>query len=178
MMYLMVIFLGIEAFSRWKETPTELYLSKLWLPAILAVIAAVVTHWIYSQSIEPWVLLALVLSYWIVFTWGREFISRLRNRDNLIAGASRQSRSYYGMLLAHFGVAIMIVGIAMVTVFVASRTVPPFAMSVAGGVALSVTLAFAFTPQMFALTLSRKRPDAGLSAAAPSEITPLRLAGE
>jgi multidrug efflux pump subunit AcrB len=37
---------------------------------------------------------------------------------------------------------------------------PPFAMSVAGGVALSVTLAFAFTPQMFALTLSRgKRVD-------------------
>ncbi|WP_439507645.1 efflux RND transporter permease subunit [Yoonia sp.] len=32
---------------------------------------------------------------------------------------------------------------------------PPFAMSVAGGVALSVTLAFAFTPQMFALTLPR-----------------------
>jgi multidrug efflux pump subunit AcrB len=32
---------------------------------------------------------------------------------------------------------------------------PPFAMSVAGGVALSVTLAFAFTPHMFALTLSR-----------------------
>lgn len=33
---------------------------------------------------------------------------------------------------------------------------PPFAMSVAGGVALSVTLAFAFTPQMFALTLPRR----------------------
>lgn len=30
---------------------------------------------------------------------------------------------------------------------------PPFAMPVAGGVALSVTLAFAFPPQMFALTL-------------------------
>ena len=33
---------------------------------------------------------------------------------------------------------------------------PPFAMSVAGGVALSVTLAFAFTPQVFALTLPRR----------------------
>ncbi|SEP65913.1 AcrB/AcrD/AcrF family protein [Loktanella sp. DSM 29012] len=32
---------------------------------------------------------------------------------------------------------------------------PPFAMSIAGGVALSVTLAFFFTPQMFALTLAR-----------------------
>jgi multidrug efflux pump subunit AcrB len=35
---------------------------------------------------------------------------------------------------------------------------PPFAMAVAGGVALSVVLAFAFTPQMYALTLPRHRP--------------------
>jgi multidrug efflux pump subunit AcrB len=55
---------------------------------------------------------------------------------------------------------------------------PPFAMSVAGGVALSVTLAFAFTPQMFALTLSRRKPDAGDAAAVQPEMTPLRLAGE
>ncbi|MCU0789907.1 MAG: efflux RND transporter permease subunit [Nitratireductor sp.] len=34
---------------------------------------------------------------------------------------------------------------------------PPFAMAVAGGVALSVTLAFAFTPQMFVLTQARHR---------------------
>ncbi len=121
MMSLMVIFLGISAFSRWKETPLQLYLSKLWLPAILSVVAAVITHWIYSQSIEPWVLLALVLSYWIVFTWGREFISRLRHRDNVIKGMTRQSRSYYGMMLAHLGVAIMIVGVAMVTIFVEHR---------------------------------------------------------
>jgi multidrug efflux pump subunit AcrB len=35
---------------------------------------------------------------------------------------------------------------------------PPFAMSIAGGVALSVILAFAFTPQMFALTQTRRKP--------------------
>jgi multidrug efflux pump subunit AcrB len=39
---------------------------------------------------------------------------------------------------------------------------PPFAMSIAGGVALSVTLAFFFTPQMFALTRPR-RPSAAQS---------------
>ncbi|NEX47928.1 efflux RND transporter permease subunit [Pseudotabrizicola algicola] len=43
---------------------------------------------------------------------------------------------------------------------------PPFAMSIAGGVALSVTLAFAFTPQMFALTLPRRR--VGSTASAPA----------
>ena len=53
---------------------------------------------------------------------------------------------------------------------------PPFAMSVAGGVALSVTLAFAFTPQMFALTLSRNTRAS--AADAQPNMTPLRLMGE
>jgi multidrug efflux pump subunit AcrB len=57
---------------------------------------------------------------------------------------------------------------------------PPFAMSVAGGVALSVTLAFAFTPQMFALTLARRKPGARTSMVerSASAAKPLRLAGE
>ncbi len=53
---------------------------------------------------------------------------------------------------------------------------PPFAMSVAGGVALSVTLAFAFTPQMFALTLPRRAREA--STVPQTKATPLRLARE
>lgn len=55
---------------------------------------------------------------------------------------------------------------------------PPFAMSVAGGVALSVMLAFAFTPQMFALTLSRRKRDADHSSDAQPKISPIRLASE
>lgn len=51
---------------------------------------------------------------------------------------------------------------------------PPFAMSVVGGVALSVTLAFFFTPQMFALTRARRVQH----IARHVEATPLRLAGE
>jgi multidrug efflux pump subunit AcrB len=57
---------------------------------------------------------------------------------------------------------------------------PPFAMSVAGGVLLSVTLAFAFTPQMFALTLPRRRtaPAGTAASEASPTVTSLRLAGE
>jgi multidrug efflux pump subunit AcrB len=54
---------------------------------------------------------------------------------------------------------------------------PPFAMSVAGGVALSVTLAFAFTPQMFALTLSRRRGAVSVPRS-PTLPPALRIAGE
>ncbi len=54
---------------------------------------------------------------------------------------------------------------------------PPFAMSVAGGVALSVILAFAFTPQMFALTLSRRRAAVASGAAGHTDTPRTRPAG-
>ena len=54
---------------------------------------------------------------------------------------------------------------------------PPFAMSVAGGVALSVTLAFAFTPQMFALTLSRRAARPSGTVEGRARVPVLRLAG-
>jgi multidrug efflux pump subunit AcrB len=50
---------------------------------------------------------------------------------------------------------------------------PPFAMSVAGGVALSVTLAFAFTPQMFAVTLSRGNAGEGADETTPEAMQPI-----
>jgi multidrug efflux pump subunit AcrB len=53
---------------------------------------------------------------------------------------------------------------------------PPFAMAIAGGVALSVILAFAFTPQMFALTLPRHRAAAGGTVASGAPAQTLRLA--
>lgn len=50
---------------------------------------------------------------------------------------------------------------------------PPFAMAVAGGVLLSATLAFAFTPQMFALTLPRRtRAPAPAAATADASAAP------
>lgn len=57
---------------------------------------------------------------------------------------------------------------------------PPFAMAVAGGVALSVILAFAFTPQMFVLTLPRRRAGEGI-ATTPADVRDrpaLQLAAE
>jgi multidrug efflux pump subunit AcrB len=51
---------------------------------------------------------------------------------------------------------------------------PPFAMSIAGGVLLSVTLAFAVTPQMFALTLPRRSGASRRPRAHPSQPVTIR----
>jgi len=117
LMSIMAVFLGIATVSRWKQTSVSMLVSQLWLSAVAAVLAGLVTLWLYSGSLDWWAGLALVLAYWILFTGMRDIYNRVRHRRNLWQGMRQQSRSFYGMILAHIGVAIMIVGVAMVTVF-------------------------------------------------------------
>lgn len=117
LMALMCIFLGLASVSRWKQTPLRLFVQQLWLPGVLALVAAFVSHGLYNSAFEPWVLLGLFLAWWIVFCWLRDFSNRLRQRG-VMSGLLRQSRSYYGMLLGHLGVAVLVVGVAMVVLFV------------------------------------------------------------
>lgn len=120
-MSLMIVFMGIAAVSRWKHTEPSYLVKQLWLPAVIAILAGVITSYAYSGVLEFWVTLGLTLAYWIVFSWIRDYLNRARNRDSLWAAVTKQSRSYYGMLLAHLGVAVLVVGVAMVSIFVEHR---------------------------------------------------------
>src|SRR5439155_11958664 len=70
--------------------------------------------------------LGLLLSFWIVATVTQNIWSRLRsgsNETNVITKLRTTSRSYYGMQLAHLGVAVFIAGITVVTSYQTERDV-------------------------------------------------------
>jgi cytochrome c-type biogenesis protein CcmF len=66
-----------------------------------------------------YVALGLGLAMWVALSHLVGIRERLRNKRNLRSMLSdlNTSRSYYGMLLAHVGVAVFVVGITMVTHF-------------------------------------------------------------
>jgi cytochrome c-type biogenesis protein CcmF len=75
---------------------------------------------------KPLVSLGLLLAFWIVATT----LLNLRDRVKTTSGTSglfqklrMQSRSYYGMQLAHVGVAVFIIGVTLVTGFQAEQDV-------------------------------------------------------
>ena len=114
---LLVLFLGIGTLVRWKQTAGARLLSQLWLPGLLALIAAALTLVALPAWPGVWSAIGLLLAWWVVFTGLRDLYNRVRNKQRPLAAVLQQSRAYYGMMLAHVGVAVLVVGIALVSTF-------------------------------------------------------------
>ncbi|HQT25110.1 MAG TPA: cytochrome c-type biogenesis CcmF C-terminal domain-containing protein, partial [Burkholderiales bacterium] len=71
----------------------------------------------------PLISLGFLLAAWIVFTTFSAFWTRLKASGDPIAALSKQSMSYYGMLLGHIGVAVFVIGVTMVKGYETERDV-------------------------------------------------------
>ena len=109
--------LGIGAISRWRDTSVSFLLKQLWLPAVISVIAGLAFQYFYAAEFTLTVAGIMVLVFWVVFSGLRDFLNKVSGRSSLLKGAMSLSRSYYGMVLAHAGLAVIIVGALMVSIY-------------------------------------------------------------
>jgi cytochrome c-type biogenesis protein CcmF len=115
--------MGIGPLARWKQTS----LPDLWLRLRWALAVSVVTALLLPLATGEWkpgVAFGLLLSLWIVtstFVGVRERLGGLRK--SIFAQLRRQPRSYWGMVLAHLGIATFIVGVTMVKGYETERDV-------------------------------------------------------
>ena len=121
LMAILLVSMGIGAVSRWKQTTGSVMFKQLWLPGLFAVMLGVTCAWLYSGEFAPKVMLGLVLAWWVVLSVLRDFYNRLRHRSEKLKGVLKQSRSYYGMVLAHAGVAVTVVGVVLVSIYSEQR---------------------------------------------------------
>ncbi len=111
--------MGVGPLARWKEARlADLALRLRWALAVSIVSAVLVplaaADWNPSQW-KPMVSFGLGLAFWII---GAGLVN-LRARLATVPGATwakfaSQPSGYYGMLLAHFGVAVFIIGVTIV----------------------------------------------------------------
>ena len=113
-----VFLMGIGPLARWKQdAPLDLLLRLKWAfgVAVATAILLPLSLWRWTPLLGLGVLLAI----WVIaagFLNLRERLTQLRASTRLAAGqALRQlPRGYWGMLLAHFGVGIFIIGVTLV----------------------------------------------------------------
>ena len=111
------LLMGIGPIARWRKASLpELAVRLRWAFAASAITAVllplVLAEW------KPLVSLGLLLALWIVTTAALNLRDRLRSASgqfSIFQKLRMQSRSYYGMHLAHIGVAVFIVGVTLVT---------------------------------------------------------------
>ena len=109
--------MGIGPIARWKKASLPELAQRLRWAFVIAVISAIALPFV-SGGWQWRVSLGLLLAVWIVAT----ILLNLWERVRVTSGQSTtwqklrmQTRSYYGMQVAHLGVAVFIVGVTMVT---------------------------------------------------------------
>ncbi len=114
---LMAGFMGIGIMARWRQTKLETLLGQLWKPAVLSIVAGVVAQWQYAGEFNFQVVGIMVLVFWLAFTGLQDMYKRASAKSGMWKGMRSFSRSYVGMMLAHVGVAVTIVGALMVSIY-------------------------------------------------------------
>jgi len=110
--------MGIGPMARWRQASVPDLAYRLRWALGVSVASAVVAFFALGKW-TPMIGLGLALAVWIASTAVLFLVTRLReNRSaSWLRRFSAQPGSFYGMLLAHFGVAVFIVGVTVVSGF-------------------------------------------------------------
>jgi cytochrome c-type biogenesis protein CcmF len=116
--------IGIGPISRWRQSPVIDLAHKLKWAAAVSVISAILAP-LVLRSWSPLIGFGLFLAVWIIATTCTQLVERaFSNRDRgVIKNLIAQPASYYGMFLAHIGVAVFIIGVTGVRGFESEKDV-------------------------------------------------------
>jgi cytochrome c-type biogenesis protein CcmF len=113
LMALLALFLTVGSISRWKKTSTTFLKEQLMKVAIASVALGILLPLAITQDVNFGIFLAVALALWIVLGIARDIQTKISNKDSLLQGLKSLSLGYYGMQLAHSGMAVIILGVCL-----------------------------------------------------------------
>ena len=110
--------MGIGPLARWRSAQIGDLARKLRWAAAVSALSAVLAPFVLGHW-TPMIGFGLLLGVWIASTAVLNLVQRLREHPapGLWQRVSAQPGSYFGMLLAHFGVAVFVIGVTVVNGF-------------------------------------------------------------
>ena len=115
--------MGIGPLARWKEASLPGMVTRLkW--ALAVALATGLLLPLTLEGFNPWASLGFFLAAWIGLAVAAAFVDRLKHaQGSLVQKLAALPRGFWGMQLAHFGVAVGIAGIAVVANYASERDV-------------------------------------------------------
>lgn len=118
----MVLMMGLGPLARWKKMAApELAKRVRWGFASAVVIALLLP--LVLGNWTPMIALGLMMAFWIIASLVISLRQRWAGQGSFAQRVRGQSLSYYGMQLAHLGVAIFIIGVTLVKGYETERDV-------------------------------------------------------
>ena len=109
----LVIFLGFGVLTRWKQDYFSQQLKRLRYLLASAIFIGIAIGLMFFENNQLKTCMGIVAALWIVLTTFYSLYLRIKNKKNKLMSLMIIPYSYYGMLLAHVGFSICIVGITI-----------------------------------------------------------------
>ncbi|BDX22008.1 c-type cytochrome biogenesis protein CcmF [Polynucleobacter sp. TUM22923] len=101
----LLVLMGIGPWTSWKNSNLLTVIKRLWVAALVAVIAAISIPFVMGSF--TWLIsLGFLLAFWVIASGVLQWIRQ--------AKAGKPTRSFMGMQLAHLGIAVFVIGVTMV----------------------------------------------------------------
>jgi len=123
LMILLVLLLAVGPLCRWKRTSIA-YLSRQLGKVMLASLAlGVLIPLVVLLEFSLAATVSVALAAWICLSMLRDLANKTANKSTRVEGLKALSLSYYGMLIAHVGAAVMLIGIGLTSAFSYEKSV-------------------------------------------------------
>ena len=123
LMALLALVLGVGPISRWKKTSGRYLSTQLLWVGVISLGLGVVLPLAITLEFGLGAAITIALALWILLSAVRDIKNKVANKKTLSAGLASLPLSYYGMQIAHLGVAIMVVGAALTSVYSTEKSV-------------------------------------------------------
>jgi cytochrome c-type biogenesis protein CcmF len=112
---LLIVCMAVGPLSKWHDTPLSVFFIPCLSSVILsALISAVLVYW-YDFGLLAWISFTVV--FWVVCLSFADWFGKVSaGTKGIIPRARQLPRNYYGMLLAHLGMVVSLVGIVLVSI--------------------------------------------------------------
>lgn len=119
----MLFLLAVGPFARWKEADPAQLARRLAVPFVIALAAAIAVPLLMGRW-SHWVFVGVTLAFFIVVSAVENVRERGRNlKVGFFAKLASHPRAFWGMHLAHLGVAAFVIGVALVKGYSSERDV-------------------------------------------------------
>ncbi len=120
-----IFLMGVGPIARWKQASVPELAVRLRWAFLASAATALLLPFVFGEW-KPLVSLGLLLATWVIATAAVNLWERVKTTSGQLTVWQKlrmQSRSYYGMQLAHLGVAVFIIGVTLVTGYQAEKDV-------------------------------------------------------
>ncbi|CAA0122358.1 Cytochrome c-type biogenesis protein CcmF [BD1-7 clade bacterium] len=117
LMVALIIFMAPGSMMRWKQTRKEQLKPMFLFMVPVALGLGALVAFLYGSDFKPGAVAGFVLAMWLAAAIMFDFWDKLRHASSIGAGLRRLPLSFYGMQMAHIGLVVSALGIAVVSTY-------------------------------------------------------------